>query len=49
VSKERIDLQKAVDTAVLNNIKATKDAMLKKYLNSRFSLTNGQKPHEMKF
>lgn len=39
--------QVAVDKQLLANIK--KVDMLKKYLSARFSLTKGQKPHEMKF
>jgi large subunit ribosomal protein L6e len=49
VSKPRLDAQKAVDTTLLKNIKADKDKIMGKYLNARFSLTAGQKPHEMKF
>jgi large subunit ribosomal protein L6e len=39
--------QVKVDKQLLANIK--KVDMLKKYLSARFSLTKGQKPHEMKF
>jgi len=39
--------QVAVDKQLLANIK--KVDMLRKYLSARFSLTKGQKPHEMKF
>ena len=39
--------QVAVDKKLLANIK--KVDLLKKYLSARFSLTKGQKPHDMKF
>jgi len=39
--------QKSVDAAILGAI--GKDAMLKKYLKSKFSLSNGDVPHQMKF
>ena len=49
VSQPRLDAQKAVDSALLKNIKDDKTKILGKYLNARFSLTLGQKPHAMKF
>ena len=49
VSKARLDAQKAVDTGLLKNIKDSKEKILGKYLNARFSLTSGMKPHELKF
>jgi len=39
--------QSGVDKAVLAVVKAT--PQLRHYLNAKFSLTNGQKPHELKF
>lgn len=39
--------QTAVDASLLTEIK--KDALLKSYLTAKFSLTNGQYPHAMKF
>jgi hypothetical protein len=33
----------------MKNIKDSKDAVLKKYLNARFSLSLNDKPHAMKF
>jgi len=39
--------QKSVDAAILASI--SKDATLKSYLKSKFSLKNGQAPHLMKF
>ena len=44
---EKIALQKQVDNALLASIK--KEPLLKEYLQSRFSLTKGQYPHQMKF
>jgi large subunit ribosomal protein L6e len=49
VSKERVESQKAVDAAILKNIKDSKEPLLKKYLGARFTLSNNDKPHEMKF
>jgi large subunit ribosomal protein L6e len=46
LSDARKKLQKEVDTAILGKVK---DAMVKKYLNARFSLTKGDAPHAMKF
>jgi hypothetical protein len=39
--------QKAVDSKLLANIKKTD--FLKPYLNARFTLSNGQAPHTLKF
>jgi len=39
--------QKAVDDAILASI--GKDAIMKKYLGSKFALSNGQNAHELKF
>lgn len=44
-----MEAQKAVDGAILKNIKESKEPLLKKYLNARFSLNNNDKPHEMQF
>lgn len=49
VAKERLDAQKAIDGAILKNLKESKEPLLRKYLNARFSLGNNEKPHEMKF
>lgn len=49
VSKERVDLQKSVDGAILKNLKADKTPLLRQYLHARFSLTANDKPHAMKF
>jgi large subunit ribosomal protein L6e len=45
VSSERKAEQKKIDTQLITHI--SKD--LKHYLNAKFSLTNGQKPHALKF
>ncbi|KAL8826009.1 MAG: hypothetical protein Q9191_004062 [Dirinaria sp. TL-2023a] len=47
VASERASDQKAVDKALLANIKEVPD--LKDYLQSTFSLRNGDRPHEMKW
>ncbi len=44
-SSSRASDQKAVDKALLTNIKKEKD--LVQYLGSSFSLRKGDKPHEM--
>ena len=49
VSKERLALQKSVDSVLSKNIKASKTPLLKQYLHARFSLTKNDKPHAMKF
>jgi large subunit ribosomal protein L6e len=49
VSKERLEAQKAVDGAILKNIKDSKDTILRKYLGARFSLGNNDKVHELHF
>ncbi len=49
VSKERVEAQKAVDAAILKNIKESKEPLLRKYLGARFTLGNNEKPHVMKF
>ena len=47
---ERVATQKAVDGAILANIKADKkNPLVKKYLSARFSLTKNDRPHSMKF
>ena len=46
ISKRKAD-QKSVDGAILKSIGA--EPLLKEYLGARFSLTNGQAPHLMKF
>merc|ERR1712072_439256 len=47
IDESRKALQKTVDAALLTSI--SKTPMLKQYLASKFSLKNGQKPHEMTF
>jgi len=47
VSRERKDLQKAVDSSIEAALK--KDEMLAKYIKARFRLTSKQFPHEMVF
>jgi len=46
-TEARKSAQSGVDKAVLAIVKAT--PQLRQYLNAKFSLTNGQKPHELKF
>lgn len=46
VTDDRKKLQKEVDGALVKNIG---DAMMKKYLGARFSLTKSDAPHAMKF
>ncbi|KAL8794466.1 MAG: hypothetical protein Q9195_002939 [Heterodermia aff. obscurata] len=47
VASTRATDQKAVDKAILSNIKQVPD--LREYLQSTFSLRNGDRPHEMKW
>ena len=47
VSEERKNAQKSVDTAI--NAELKKDAMLRKYLAARFTLTHSSRPHALKF
>ncbi|CAF9935944.1 MAG: hypothetical protein HETSPECPRED_009956 [Heterodermia speciosa] len=47
VASTRASDQKAVDKAILSNIKQVPD--LREYLQSTFSLRNGDRPHEMKW
>jgi len=47
VSKNRVEDQKAVDKALIANIK--KVEFLASYLATSFSLRKGDKPHEMKW
>jgi len=47
ISAERKTEQKKIDTHLIANI--TKVPNLKHYLNAKFSLTNNQKPHALKF
>lgn len=47
VSDERKADQKAVDAALLKAVEAV--PMLKQYLNAKFTLSNGDKPHNMVF
>ncbi len=47
VSKERKAEQGKVDSAILSSIKGT--PQLAHYLNAKFTLTNNQRPHLMKF
>jgi large subunit ribosomal protein L6e len=50
LNADRVANQKAVDGAILANIKADKKSpLLKKYLSARFSLTKNDRPHAMKF
>eukprot|EP00347_Sterkiella_histriomuscorum_P012436 403368581 len=49
VSKERLDAQKAVDTAILKIVKESGEPLLRKYLNARFTLANNDKPHALRF
>ena len=47
ITEERKNAQTSVDTAVKKAVDAV--PMLKKYLQSRFALKSGDKPHLMKF
>jgi len=47
MSKNRVEDQKAIDKALIANIK--KVDLLASYLSSTFSLRKGDKPHEMKW
>jgi len=47
VPEHKIADQKTVDAALIAEIK--KDSLLKPYLASKFTLTDGQAPHELKF
>lgn len=47
VSDKRKEDQKKVDAVILEAIVA--EPLLKAYLNAKFSLKNGDRPHEMKF
>ena len=47
IAKERTDAQATVDKAVLPLVKAVPN--LFHYLNAKFSLTSGQKPHLLSF
>merc|ERR1740138_735045 len=47
LSAERKEDQKKVDSPLIALVKKTE--FLKPYLNAKFSLTNGQAPHEMVF
>lgn len=47
VCSKKKSLQKEVDAALMKEV--SKDAALKKWLKSKFALSNGDKPHEMKF
>lgn len=49
VNAERTLVQKAVDQALIKNIKDSKCPLLQKYLGARFSLTKNDKPHAMRF
>jgi len=40
-------MQKTVDAALVKTV--GKDQAMKKYPKSKFALSNGDKPHEMKF
>ena len=47
IASARADDQKAVDKALITNIK--KEPFLLSYLHATFSLRNGDRPHEMVF
>jgi large subunit ribosomal protein L6e len=47
VSAEQKKAQASLDAAVMKAMGS--DKVLKKYMKSKFALSNGQKPHEMKF
>jgi len=47
VSQARKTAQAAVDKALIASVKAVPN--LRQYLNAKFTLTNDQKPHELKF
>lgn len=47
IAAARLAAQKQVDGALLSVVKKT--AFLPHYLNAKFSLTNGQYPHNLKF
>ena len=49
VSADRVALQKAVDGALIKNIKSQATPLLKEYLGARFSLSRNDKPHAMHF
>ena len=49
VNVERKAVHKAVDDALIKNIKDKKQPMLAKYMAARFSLTKNDRPHAMKF
>ena len=49
VSAERAALQKAVDDALVKNIKADKTPCIAEYMRARFSLSRNDKVHAMKF
>jgi large subunit ribosomal protein L6e len=50
LSEERRQVQRDVDSAVLNAIKANADSrLLRSYLKSRFQLWNGVLPHKLRF
>jgi large subunit ribosomal protein L6e len=49
VHAERKATQKAVDAALIKNIKDDKTKILAKYMSARFSLTKNDKPHAMRF
>lgn len=50
LNAERVATQKAVDGAIMTNMKADKkNPLIKKYLHARFSLSKNDKPHAMKF
>merc|ERR1719276_30823 len=46
-SADKKALQKKVDAGILASVKA--EPMMRQYLNAKFTLTNGQYPHNMKF
>lgn len=50
VHAERVAAQKLVDKAIMDAVKAQKQApLMRKYLAARFSLTKNDKPHAMQF
>merc|ERR1719215_427523 len=46
-SDDKKALQKKVDASILESVKSV--PLLRQYLNAKFTLTNGQFPHNMKF
>lgn len=49
VSDQRKKDQSTVDNAILKVLGSDKSSVLKQYLSARFSIKNGDRPHEMTF